>query len=101
MTVGSFPVFGRVVASRTARKPEIWHDSRVFEVADRKAAGVMHAKVVIIDGKAALVTSANFTEAAQSRNIEAGLVLRNRRQVTRLRSFFEGLITTGFLRKIA
>ncbi|MFT5499083.1 MAG: phosphatidylserine/phosphatidylglycerophosphate/cardiolipin synthase-like enzyme, partial [Kiritimatiellia bacterium] len=42
------------------RPPEFWHDPRVFEMADRTKAGVMHAKVVIIDHAAALVTSANF-----------------------------------------
>jgi phosphatidylserine/phosphatidylglycerophosphate/cardiolipin synthase-like enzyme len=84
-----------------SREPEFWHDPRVFENEDRKQAGVMHAKVVIIDGTAALVTSANFTEAAQSRNIEAGVIVRQPHQVSRLRRYFEGLIDTGSLRSIA
>lgn len=82
------------------REPEFWHDPRVFEEQDRKKAGVMHAKVVIIDSEAALVTSANFTEAAQNRNIEAGLIVRHPLHVSRLRSFFEGLIDTRALRQI-
>ena len=82
------------------REPEFWHDPRVFEVEDRKKAGVMHAKVVIIDSAAALVTSANFTEAAQTRNIEAGVIVRQIHQINRLRSYFEGLIETGALRTI-
>lgn len=83
-----------------SRAPEFWHDPRIFEEQDRKKAGVMHAKVVIIDDHAALVTSANFTEAAQNRNIEAGIIVRHRHQVGRLRSYFEGLIETGQLRRI-
>ena len=82
------------------REPEFWHDPRVFEEVDRKKAGVMHAKVVIIDSEAALVTSANFTEAAQNRNIEAGLIVRQSLHVGRLRSFFEGMIDTRTLRQI-
>lgn len=82
------------------REPEFWHDPRVFEEEDRKKSGVMHAKVVIIDATAALVTSANFTEAAQNRNIEAGVIVRHPLHVSRLRSFFEGLIDTRALRQI-
>lgn len=82
------------------RQPEFWHDPRVFGDGDRKTGGVMHAKVVIIDAAAALVTSANFTEAAQSRNIEAGVVVRLPYQITSLRSYFEGLIKCGDLKAI-
>ena len=82
------------------RQPEFWHDPRVFDEEDRKTAGVMHAKVVIIDSEAALVTSANFTEAAQNRNIEAGVIVRQAHQVGVLRSYLEGLIDTGGLRPI-
>jgi phosphatidylserine/phosphatidylglycerophosphate/cardiolipin synthase-like enzyme len=74
------------------RAPELWHDPRVFKPEPDTKPGVMHAKVVIIDHTAALITSANFTEAAQSRNIEAGVLLRQPRQVRRIRDFFEGLI---------
>ena len=82
------------------REPEFWHDPRVFEEDDRTRTGVMHAKVVIIDSEAALVTSANFTEAAQNRNIEAGVIIRLSQQVCSLRCYFEGLMNTGGLRPI-
>ena len=39
--------------------------------------GSLHAKCVVVDRSTALVTSANFTEAAQHRNIEAGLLIRH------------------------
>ena len=60
----------------------------------------MHAKVVIIDDTAALITSANFTAAAQTRNIEAGLLLRNSPHVARLLNYFDGLIQWGWLRRV-
>ena len=37
----------------------------------------LHPKCVVIDEGKALVTSANFTEAAQIRNIEAGVFIRD------------------------
>jgi phosphatidylserine/phosphatidylglycerophosphate/cardiolipin synthase-like enzyme len=82
------------------RAPELWHDPRVFKPEPGAKPGVMHAKVVIVDLAAALITSANFTEAAQSRNIEAGVLLRQPRQVRRLRDYFEGLIDEGKLARI-
>ena len=85
---------------RCPREPEFWHDPRAFTLEDRKQSGVMHAKVVIIDDTAALITSANFTAAAQTRNIEAGLLLRNSPHVARLLNYFDGLIQWGWLRRV-
>lgn len=82
------------------RAPELWHDPRVFKPEAGIKPGVMHAKVVIIDHAAALITSANFTEAAQCRNIEAGVLLRQPRQVRRIRGYFEGLIEEKKLAKL-
>ncbi|MBM3793880.1 MAG: hypothetical protein FJW31_07380 [Acidobacteria bacterium] len=81
------------------RPPEIWHDPRGFEpaAADR---GVLHAKTVIVDRKIVFITSANFTEAAQARNIEAGVLIRQPRIAQRLHDYFTGLITTNVLRPI-
>jgi phosphatidylserine/phosphatidylglycerophosphate/cardiolipin synthase-like enzyme len=36
---------------------------------------VLHAKCIVVDGRHALVTSANSTEAASQRTIEAGVLL--------------------------
>jgi phosphatidylserine/phosphatidylglycerophosphate/cardiolipin synthase-like enzyme len=83
-----------------SREPEFWHDPRVFTEKDNSLSGVMHAKAVIIDREVALVTSANFTEAAQNRNMEAGVIVRQSNQVVRLRNYFEGLIETGMLKQI-
>lgn len=80
-----------------ARRPEIWHDPRSFN-ATESGGGVLHAKTVIVDRRVAFVSSANFTGAAQSRNIEVGVLLRHPRTAARLHAYFSGLIETGILR---
>ena len=40
--------------------------------------GVLHAKAVVADDETVFVTSANLTEAAFDRNIELGLLVRDR-----------------------
>jgi phosphatidylserine/phosphatidylglycerophosphate/cardiolipin synthase-like enzyme len=55
--------------------PEVYYYPRsLAQAAEQRAS--LHAKAVVVDRKAALVTSANLTEAAQLRNIEAGLLVR-------------------------
>lgn len=81
------------------RHPEIWHDPRCFENAEGER-GILHAKTVIVDRKIAFITSANFTEAAQARNIEAGVLIRQPRVANRLHGYFAGLIATNILRRI-
>lgn len=73
--------------------PELLHDPRPF-LADEPYPGLQHAKIIVADRSAALVTSANFTQAAHSRNIEAGFLCRERHQVERIADYFEALITT-------
>ncbi len=56
------------------RVPSIWYDPAML---DRAAGMSLHAKCVVADDRWAFVTSANFTEAAQERNIEVGVALDN------------------------
>jgi phosphatidylserine/phosphatidylglycerophosphate/cardiolipin synthase-like enzyme len=35
----------------------------------------LHAKCVVVDGRLVFVTSANFTDRGQTRNVEVGVVL--------------------------
>jgi phosphatidylserine/phosphatidylglycerophosphate/cardiolipin synthase-like enzyme len=46
------------------------------------------------------VTSANLTEAAQERNIEAGVLVEDEGLAHRLRLQFDGLIERGELRSL-
>ena len=56
------------------RLPRVYYDPRSLAPTGHTASA-MHAKCVVVDGREALVTSANFTEAAQTRNIELGVLV--------------------------
>ena len=79
------------------RVPRLYHDPRSLETGPERAS--LHAKCVIVDRRIALVTSANFTDAAQWKNIEAGVEIRHRPTVERLADYFTGLIGSGLLRE--
>jgi phosphatidylserine/phosphatidylglycerophosphate/cardiolipin synthase-like enzyme len=53
---------------------------------------VLHAKAAVADDEAVFVTSANLTEAALDRNIEVGLLVRDRALAPSVSSHFRGLI---------
>lgn len=76
--------------------PTILYDPRALSDG-RETRASLHAKCVIIDRRAALVTSANFTEAAYKRNIEAGVLVRDESAAARLAGYFEGLRAAGQL----
>jgi phosphatidylserine/phosphatidylglycerophosphate/cardiolipin synthase-like enzyme len=78
--------------------PEIYFDPRSLSI-DTKQRAVLHAKCVVIDGRTAFVSSANFTEAAQERNIEVGVLVRSQIVAERLTNFFAALISTGAVRR--
>ena len=82
------------------RVPIVYYDPRSLE-ADSKRRAVLHAKCVVIDDTRAFVTSANFTEAAQARNIEAGVVVEDAAFAKQLRAQFDGLVAAGIVRFVA
>jgi phosphatidylserine/phosphatidylglycerophosphate/cardiolipin synthase-like enzyme len=51
----------------------------------------------VIDDEVALVTSANLTEAALDRNIELGLLVRDRPLAASVSTHFQILIDRGLL----
>jgi phosphatidylserine/phosphatidylglycerophosphate/cardiolipin synthase-like enzyme len=59
-----------------------------------------HARCVTVDERRALLTSANFTEAAQQRNIEAGVLADDAVLALSLSSQFSSLIAKGLLRRL-
>jgi phosphatidylserine/phosphatidylglycerophosphate/cardiolipin synthase-like enzyme len=79
--------------------PELYYDPRSL-VADTLKRSSMHAKGVVVDRRVALVTSANFTEAAQTRNIEVGALIRSQGFATQLAGHFESLAAAGLLRPL-
>jgi len=70
--------------------PEIFYDPRALSP-DRLKRAVLHAKCVVADSRDVFVSSANFTEAAQERNIEVGLLLHSTSVAERLTQFFDDL----------
>lgn len=78
-----------------SRHPRIFYDPRSLEPG--APAGVLHAKAVVADGKTVFITSANLTEAALERNIEIGLLVRDRALAVSVTSHFEALIHDGRL----
>ncbi len=70
--------------------PRIFYDPRALEP-DQRSRAALHAKIVIVDRSAALITSANFTEAAQRRNVEAGVLITHPPFVIRISDYFSGL----------
>lgn len=58
------------------RLPEVYYDPR--SIADsEQVRSSLHAKCIVTDSEQVFVSSANFTEAGQERNIEIGLSIRN------------------------
>ena len=53
---------------------------------------MLHAKAVVADGEAVFMTSANLTDAALDRNIELGVLIRDRALAASVTSHFRGLI---------
>jgi phosphatidylserine/phosphatidylglycerophosphate/cardiolipin synthase-like enzyme len=76
-------------------RPRVFYDPRALE--SDGPGGVLHAKAVVTDDEAVFVTSANLTEAALDRNIEIGLLVRDRALAAILIGHFQGLIDLGML----
>jgi hypothetical protein len=76
-------------------RPSVYYDPRALAM-DRPA-GVLHAKALVVDDEAVFVTSANLTEAALDRNIELGLLVRDRALAATVTSHFRGLIDQRLL----
>lgn len=78
-------------------RPEVWFDPRAL-APERGGRACLHAKFVAVDREKVLVTSANFTEAAQERNIETGVLLRSPERSAQLVRYFEAMRKNGALR---
>jgi phosphatidylserine/phosphatidylglycerophosphate/cardiolipin synthase-like enzyme len=79
-------------------RPRVFYDPRSLEL--EGMAGVLHAKALVIDDESVFVTSANLTEAALDRNIEMGLLVRDRALALSVSSHFRVLIEQGLLKPL-
>jgi hypothetical protein len=80
--------------------PDVYYDARSLSE-DPLRRSSLHAKCVITDRKRAIITSANFTEAAWRRNIEVGVLVRHEPLVARLAAYVDGLILSQFLSRLS
>jgi phosphatidylserine/phosphatidylglycerophosphate/cardiolipin synthase-like enzyme len=79
--------------------PEVFFDPRSLETDPERRAS-LHAKCVVVDEKDVFVSSANFTEAAQTKNIEAGVLIRSAAVGRRLSEHFRILASTCVLKPV-
>jgi phosphatidylserine/phosphatidylglycerophosphate/cardiolipin synthase-like enzyme len=77
------------------RRPRVFYDARALEEGAHRA--VLHAKGVVQDSAHALITSANLTGAAFDRNIELGILLKDRATCRIVVRHFQRLIEEKLL----
>jgi phosphatidylserine/phosphatidylglycerophosphate/cardiolipin synthase-like enzyme len=79
-------------------RPRVFYDPRALDL--EGPGGVLHAKAVVTDNESVFVTSANLTEAALDRNIELGLLVRDRALAASVVTHFAALIDGGMLKPL-
>ena len=79
-------------------RPSVYYDPRSLDMDGPGAA--LHAKAVVADSETLFVTSANITGAAQTRNIELGVLIRDRTLAASVAAHFQGLIDTSLLKPL-
>jgi phosphatidylserine/phosphatidylglycerophosphate/cardiolipin synthase-like enzyme len=79
-------------------RPSVFYDPRALE--PEGPGGVLHAKAVVADDEAVFITSANLTEAALDRNIELGVLIRDRAFALTICTYFRSLIDRGLLKPL-
>lgn len=79
-------------------RPNVFYDPRSLDA--EGPGGVLHAKTLVVDDEAVFVTSANLTEAALDRNIEVGLLVRDRALAASVSSHFHAFIDQDVLRPL-
>jgi len=82
------------------RLPDLYYDPRSLNLEAVKRS-CLHAKCIVVDRRVAFVTSANFTEAAQTRNIEVGVLIRCERFAAQLAEHFEKLAEARMLHPLS
>jgi phosphatidylserine/phosphatidylglycerophosphate/cardiolipin synthase-like enzyme len=79
-------------------RPSVYYDPRALDL--EGPGGVLHAKAVVTDDEAVFVTSANLTEAAFERNIELGVLIRDRALALTISGYFRTLVDRSLLKPL-
>jgi phosphatidylserine/phosphatidylglycerophosphate/cardiolipin synthase-like enzyme len=82
------------------RLPKLFYDPRSLS-AQPGSKACLHAKCVIVDDLYLLITSANFTEAAHQRNLEAGVLLMDAIAARAMKRQFTGLLQSGRIKELS
>jgi len=72
------------------RLPELYYDCRSLAAVEGPVS--LHAKCIVVDGREIFISSANFTEAAQHRNIEVGVLVRSATLAHQAAEFFDAMV---------
>ncbi|MCC7338738.1 MAG: hypothetical protein IT422_26890 [Pirellulaceae bacterium] len=81
-----------------SRLPQVYYDPR--SSSDTEAVrSSLHAKCIVVDRQQVFVSSANFTEAGQQRNIEVGLRIESSWLAEKLSHHFEQLRDCGIVER--
>lgn len=78
-------------------RPDVYYDARTADPGSPWAS--LHAKCVVVDERRTLITSANFTDRGQTRNIEAGVLIDDRDFARRLLAQWHGLVSSDHVRR--
>jgi phosphatidylserine/phosphatidylglycerophosphate/cardiolipin synthase-like enzyme len=77
-------------------RPNVVYDPRALD--PEGFGGVLHAKAVVADDNVVFITSANLTDAALDRNIELGVLIRDRAIALAVSGYFRSLIDRNLLK---
>lgn len=97
--LGRFAYRFRTTEWPGTRLPELLYDPRAL-APDRERRASLHAKCVVVDGVRAFVSSANFTEAAQERNVEIGVLIESKPVAAELDCYFGTMVETGCFERV-
>ena len=78
-------------------RPDVYYDPRTAVAGPPWAS--LHAKCVVIDDCKTFITSANFTDRGQTRNIEAGVLIDDREFALRVVAQWRGLVDGGLVHR--
>jgi len=76
-------------------KPRLYYDKRALVPGPPWSS--LHAKCVVVDGARAFVSSANFTQRGQERNIEVGVLIADASFASYLAGQWLGLVESGLV----
>lgn len=75
--------------------PDVYYDPRTVSPTIYAS---LHAKCIVVDETRALITSANFTDRGQTRNVEVGVSIEDAAFARRLAGHWMGLVAEGLVR---